>query len=155
MFNISAASLGYGVPSTVDIISDVRYWQIDRSGAANLTSATTRLYYDTLPVNDGVGDYTNLTVLKTIGAGIVWNDIGGTATANYTGSILSNSFSSFSRFTLANKKGGTNPLPIELVSFNAKLINDKVDLDWTSASEINNDYYTIERSLYGLLSDEV
>ncbi|PKP43649.1 MAG: hypothetical protein CVT95_12000, partial [Bacteroidetes bacterium HGW-Bacteroidetes-12] len=45
--------------------------------------------------------------------------------------------------------GAVNPpLPIELISFNATCAptNGAVDLKWLSASEINNDFYTIERS---------
>ncbi|MBK9639334.1 MAG: hypothetical protein IPO63_16600 [Bacteroidetes bacterium] len=38
------------------------------------------------------------------------------------------------------------PLPIDLVEFNAQLINKKVKLSWTTASEVNNDYFTVERS---------
>jgi hypothetical protein len=38
-------------------------------------------------------------------------------------------------------------LPIELLDFKAKLTGDDVLLDWTTASEINNDYFTIQRSL--------
>ncbi|MCE2743595.1 MAG: T9SS type A sorting domain-containing protein, partial [Fluviicola sp.] len=42
-------------------------------------------------------------------------------------------------------------LPIELLFFNAKLENNTyVDLIWSTASEINNDYFTIERSQDGL-----
>jgi hypothetical protein len=37
-------------------------------------------------------------------------------------------------------------LPIELVSFTAHLNSDKVDLAWTTATEKNNDYFTIQRS---------
>jgi len=39
-----------------------------------------------------------------------------------------------------------NPLPVELLSFNAVCRNSKVFLSWTTASEINNDYFKIERS---------
>jgi len=38
------------------------------------------------------------------------------------------------------------PLPIELINFNALLVNKKVHLNWQTASEINNDYFTIEKS---------
>ena len=40
----------------------------------------------------------------------------------------------------------TSPLPIELISFNAQVKNDAVHLTWSTATEINNDYFTIERS---------
>lgn len=46
---------------------------------------------------------------------------------------------------------GLNPsiisiLPIKLVSFEANLNDDKVDLKWITSTEINNDYFTIEKS---------
>lgn len=40
-----------------------------------------------------------------------------------------------------------NPLPIEWLSFTAKLNNDdQVLLQWQTASEVNNDYFVVERS---------
>lgn len=40
-----------------------------------------------------------------------------------------------------------SPLPIELLSFTATLKNDKtVDLNWATASELNNDYFIVQRS---------
>jgi hypothetical protein len=46
--------------------------------------------------------------------------------------------------------GNTTPLPLTLLAFNAEL-NDKeeVDLDWVTATEINNDFFTIEKSANG------
>ena len=41
------------------------------------------------------------------------------------------------------------PLPVELLSFTAEVNNDNVDLKWETASEINNDYFTVERSIDG------
>ena len=38
------------------------------------------------------------------------------------------------------------PLPVELTSFNAALKFDIVELKWSTASELNNDHFTIERS---------
>lgn len=38
------------------------------------------------------------------------------------------------------------PLPIQLIKFTAKPINDYVLLDWSTASEINNNYFTVQRS---------
>ena len=39
------------------------------------------------------------------------------------------------------------PVPIDLVSFEAQLINDEVELTWQTASEINNDYFIVQRSM--------
>ncbi|PIZ06468.1 MAG: hypothetical protein COY57_01810 [Flavobacteriales bacterium CG_4_10_14_0_8_um_filter_32_5] len=46
---------------------------------------------------------------------------------------------------------GLNPtivpvLPIELISFEANVNNQQVDVKWITASEINNDIFTIEKS---------
>jgi hypothetical protein len=38
------------------------------------------------------------------------------------------------------------PLPIELISFDAKLKGTFVDLNWQTATEINNDYFVVERA---------
>jgi len=38
-------------------------------------------------------------------------------------------------------------LPIVLVSFEGEIIGNYVKLDWIVASQVNNDYYTIEKSL--------
>lgn len=54
-------------------------------------------------------------------------------------------FVSGDRFTLGNTNASI-PLPIELVSFNAKLQNQSVLLTWSTASEHNNDFFTIERT---------
>ena len=54
----------------------------------------------------------------------------------------------FSQKGIAYTGGGL--LPIELVNFEARLIDTrKVELTWTTASEINNDYFTVERSIDG------
>jgi hypothetical protein len=42
--------------------------------------------------------------------------------------------------------GGVNPLPIELLEFNAIANGDVVDLSWITASEINNERFEVERS---------
>ena len=39
------------------------------------------------------------------------------------------------------------PLPIELISFTAKQQNDNNTISWVTGVEINNDYFTIERSI--------
>ncbi len=40
-------------------------------------------------------------------------------------------------------------LPIELIAFDGKRLNEAVELNWQTATEINNDYFTLERSVDG------
>jgi hypothetical protein len=44
---------------------------------------------------------------------------------------------------------GNTALPIKLIYFNAKLKSEKVDLTWATAAEINNNFFTVERSADG------
>jgi len=41
-------------------------------------------------------------------------------------------------------------LPIELYFFEVEILNDKIQINWTTVSETNNDYFTIYKSLNGL-----
>jgi Zn ribbon nucleic-acid-binding protein len=144
-FNASAEALGYTLPPTVDLVSNARYWQFDRQAVANLTTASVTLYYG-IGTSDGVTDFTNLTVVKNVGAGTTWFDVGGTATGNGSGSITSGPFTTFSIITLGNLIGGSNPLPVELVDFKGRYDGESVVLNWKTVSELNNDYFTIQRS---------
>lgn len=77
-------------------------------------------------------------------------DDGDMAVAGEDGNVsfsTGNSVSSFSQFIITNE--GTS-LPIELLSFTAKVQNEKeVLLEWVTETEINNDYFIIERSKNG------
>ena len=54
-----------------------------------------------------------------------------------------------------NSSSSSTTLPIELLYFKAKFNSDHVDFDWATAAEINNDYFTIERSQDGKNFEQV
>lgn len=63
-------------------------------------------------------------------------------------------------YTLASVDLFTNPLPVELVDFDAQvlgtsIVDAKVNLKWITASEFNNDYFTIEKSNDGLAFEDI
>ncbi|WP_317899851.1 T9SS type A sorting domain-containing protein [Aurantibacillus circumpalustris] len=152
LIGTSANSLGYSLPPTLNLVSLMRYWQISREAIPNLSAAVVTLFYDS---DDGVPDPSFLSVAKTNGAGNSWTDIGGTGSAAVSGSITSGSFITFSKFALGNKIGGLNPLPIELAEFSAKPLGDQVEVNWITASEKNNCYFTIEKTSDGHFFEEV
>jgi len=54
-------------------------------------------------------------------------------------------------WTLANNASlNCTVLPVELISFAAEPNGEVIDLAWTTASETNNDYFTVERSKDGI-----
>jgi len=57
-------------------------------------------------------------------------------------------YTSFSEFVIG--KNSVEALPIELLSFDARCHTGKIELTWSTATEINNDYFTIERSYDGI-----
>ena len=167
--NSGSPYVATNMPSTVDTISAVHYWTIDRtvtsSGAAasstNLSYSAgnyplIKLYFGT---NDMVYQGSNLTIVKnTSAAPAAWIDIGGNCAlgnssspqaGNITSTSAPSAFNSFSSFTLGSAYSGWNPLPIELLSFSAVPDGEKVDIKWETSTETNNDYFTIEKSKDG------
>jgi Secretion system C-terminal sorting domain len=49
-------------------------------------------------------------------------------------------------FSRVGSLGNEVPLPIELLSFSANCYNQNIVIAWSTASETNNDYFTIEHS---------
>lgn len=52
-------------------------------------------------------------------------------------------------------KGGGIFLPILLNSFAARPFEDKVELDWSTSAEVNNDHFTVERSADGAVFEAI
>lgn len=51
---------------------------------------------------------------------------------------------------------GCSPLPVELLNFDARCISTgQIELRWQTASEVNNDYFTIENSIDGISWTEI
>ena len=81
--------------------------------------------------------------------GSKWDDIpSSTAGGISTGNITTNDFvTTWSNdfFTLGSTDGENN-LPIDLVSFGGECIDNQTNLEFVVASQVNNEYFTIERS---------
>lgn len=58
-------------------------------------------------------------------------------------------------FTIGSTNVATTPLPIQLTNFEVAVHKDGVLVDWTTMNEVNNDYFSIERSIDGEDFDEV
>lgn len=152
----NTTSIAAGPPTVLRKISRKEYWTLDEVDPT--VDATVTLYWEDASfsyINDcSTGD---LKIAHWNGA--AWennNDavtVTGTCGGATAGTISTNlDVTSFSPFTFASRtdKFHVNPLPIELLSFNAKPNGNKVDLMWVTASEINNDYFTLERTTDGV-----
>jgi len=138
----SRSSLGAGM----ELVSQVEYWELNR-GSTSSASVTVTLTWD---ASSAVGDLSDLLVAHWDGS--QWTSEGnGSTTGNTTSGTIQTggAVSSFSPFTLGSSSTN-NPLPIELISFDGHRTDDGVYLNWSTASEINNDYFTLYRSVDGV-----
>ncbi|MFY0627238.1 MAG: T9SS type A sorting domain-containing protein [Reichenbachiella sp.] len=132
------------LPGAITNFSNIRYYDIQQVPANSLTAGTITINYG---ADDVVTTIADLRILKSNGT--VFDDLGGTGTAAPVGSITStNNFTDFSDFVLASENF-SNPLPIDLISFEGQLVPNGVSLIWETASEINNDFFQVERSIDG------
>jgi hypothetical protein len=89
----------------------------------------------------------------------------GTGTITAQGSITINNSGSLFDWTVSNCPDSPSPciatmsnfglLPIELLNFTASAADRKVSLAWITATETNNDYFTIERSKDAINFEEI
>ncbi|MBL0339880.1 MAG: T9SS type A sorting domain-containing protein [Bacteroidetes bacterium] len=128
-----------------------RWWVMDAGNYTTKPVSTISLTYRDSEW-DATGGSTNIITESSIQAqsnnGTVWNPIpmGFVNTSTNTVSIPNHNVYN-PMWTLV---ASSTPLPIELLTFTVKLNSDKnVDLNWATASEINNDYFTIEKSENG------
>ncbi len=138
-------SLGAGI----DHISKCEYWNIDRTSGASTVTIT-------VAFDAGSCGVTSLAALRIARwDGTTWVDQGNGGTTGTTsagtivnGTAITTYLSPNSPFTLASSTS-SNPLPVEMISFNAKALASSVALNWSTATETNNDYFEVQRSQEG------
>ncbi len=126
----------------LDHVSECEYWMLDRTtGASNVTVT---LSWDTRSC--GVTNLADLRVTRWDGTKWTDNGNGGTTGTTAAGTVVSSAaVTIFSPFTLGSFTI-ENPLPVELIAFAAQCENEQVILRWSTASETNNDFFTMESS---------
>ncbi|HNP18535.1 MAG TPA: T9SS type A sorting domain-containing protein [Fulvivirga sp.] len=142
--------------SSIKTISAGEYWKIsDGSVASSGVTATVGLSWGMeSDVSTVSSEREELEVVIWNDGTSSWDNLGGTS---FSGShsqsggnfsaVTPNTFSEHI-FTLGSGDVA-NPLPITLTSFTGQLVDNEVKLEWTTSSEINNDYFVIERLISG------
>jgi hypothetical protein len=134
--------------ASINHISTNEYWILNRTGGTSNVIVT--LSWNNF-VSGGIDNTATLQVVRWNGT--MWKDHGN---GGIVGSTIgtSGAVTSFSPFTLGSSNT-QNPLPVELLSFKAEAMANQVELDWTTASEVNNHFFTIERSVDLITYEEV
>lgn len=133
-------------------VSNQEYWTVSRAATID---AVVELYWEDATASS-LPACTDLRIAHWDGTNNYWEKANqdevtttGFCTGTSAGTIYSNAdLVEFSPFTF----GGVTiiTLPISLVSFDATLENRKVKLSWITETEVNNDYFTIEKTVDGI-----
>lgn len=117
-----------------------RFWEVDKTGPSG-TADLAFLYAGTeLPANGS----TNLRAQRWNNANLGWEAPLLSQANTSTLRVVVNGVTAFGPWTVVR---ATSPLPVELLRFEAQVNKNKlVDLNWTTAAEVNNDFFTVERS---------
>jgi hypothetical protein len=120
----------------------VRTWRLSESGDVGTVSIS----FDFNGVGNPLGSNLRLLIDRN-GDGFADNDVTPIA-GSVSGNVATFSginFQDGDRFTLGNTDM-SSPLPIELLAFSATPSPGGVTLAWKTASEYNNDFFTVEKS---------
>ena len=128
-----------------------RSWEVTPTGASSYTYT---IDY-TFVTGDVVGSKAGMLPIKLSGS--TWykptSTLFTTGTAQGSGSFDGAFKLTWSGLTTFSLFGGAVDqavaLPVELLTFDLKPYNNNVKLNWKTASEINNDYFLVERSADG------
>lgn len=139
----------YSLEPGINNVSTCENWILD--AASGMLDVTFSLNYDANSC--GITVPSELIVARWDGA--QWTSLGtGTLTGNASAGTIAQGIAcsgcgAMLPVTLGSTSGN-NPLPIELLNFTAVNNNRTIDLNWQTATEHNNDYYTVERSKDGI-----
>lgn len=134
----SECSTSYNLPA-----EDNGYWTINASDNSSSGTYTCTLY----PTNaTNIISAAGWTVMKSSDNGSTWT-LNGICAASTPTVVTRTNMNGFSQFGAAQS---ATPLPIELLSFTGYAEGDRNRLEWITASETNNDYFTLERSADGV-----
>jgi hypothetical protein len=134
---------GNTLASPLTTLSSCEYWILTRNTGTENKYVTLNWDANSCPVTS----LTTLRVARYDGIS-TWQNEGNVSTTGSisAGTITSGLVTSFSPFTLAD----ITILPIELLDFQANYDGTNVNCTWATATELNNDYFTVERSVDGV-----
>ena len=126
-------------------VSIVEYWELNNAGT--VSAADVSLYWSDKSIS-GIQDPPNLVVAHYNTASSEWENLGQDGLLDAEpGFVTVDAVTSFSPFTFGSLLGNT--LPVELIFVDGDKTDNGVMITWATATEIDNDYFEIQRSTDG------
>ena len=124
-----------------------RFWQIDKDGPSGTVNLTFT-YAESEVTANVVGNETALQAQRYNATSNTWDEpLGGQVADGSNNTIFVPAVDQFSPWTMALS---TAPLPVTLLTFEGLAKAEGVELQWTCASETNNAFFTLEKSIDGV-----
>lgn len=163
---------GHAFPSNSQITTDIagisgtnparwnRIWYIDVTNSGSVLQAD--IEFDM--INGGVGAINpstagNYKLIYRAGTSGSWTEVATSSSISGQKIIFSsynfNNNADDGYYTIATNNYSVSPLPIELVDFSGSKIKHDVILKWVTASETNNHFFTLYKSIDGSKFDEI
>ena len=136
-------------PTPFNEISSVDYFGIKTFNQSGATYTATYNYQG----HPGIADENTLGLAKRANNSVMGWTQQPTAVLNTTANTLVLAGQTGTEFILGSTSN--NILPIELISFDAFQADRVVNLKWITASEVNNDYFTVQKTKDGLTWETV
>ncbi|GHN01507.1 hypothetical protein WSM22_29960 [Cytophagales bacterium WSM2-2] len=131
-----------GINNGTNIVD--RFWIITPNAYTTLPTAT-------ITFNATTSEVGSLNTLKAQR----WNSTYWDPSLPPAGSTATSASVSTTQYGIWAVSDGSSPLPIQLESFQATALSSHVKLSWRTLSELNNDYFIIERSTDGFSYEEI
>jgi hypothetical protein len=136
----------------IDAMLNYGYWTLTPNSA--MTSGTYSVTLKERGYTNRAPGGAGYCVLKRTNSSSSWQSLGTHSSSSYSESnneatATRTSLTSFSQFGIG-RNAAVGSLPIKLINFDAKRNKEIVELVWATATEINNDYFSIERSTDGI-----
>ena len=149
-------TLDPGNSSQLDHVSLVEYWNINSSITPSPNDdAKVKLFWRRhSAVSATAADWSNLRVVHFDGTD--WNKEDNTASGAQVAGVSRNwgsvvsaiDCANFSPFTIGTETSN-NPLPVELISFSGQCNDGAVQINWSTATELNSAAFLVQRSANG------
>jgi hypothetical protein len=136
----------------LDHVSYVEYWNVNSTVSGTSDDARVKLFWRDHSIVGPPANWSELRVVHFDGTD--WNTEGNSPTTSGLstswGSVETNIYvPNFSPITLSTTTSA-NPLPVELLSFTASAKCPDIVLNWSTATELNNDYFEVQHSFDGI-----
>jgi hypothetical protein len=145
-------------PTTYDVVYNAMndgYWTFSQTGGTTITYDITAYPNQVAGISAPSAD-NQYRVLKAPTGTSDWSPyaLDGDPCSVSTGfyEVVGSGYSGFSDFGIG---GGGTPLPVTLVSLDAVSMADQVLVSWATATELNSDFYAVERSASGFAWTEL